>query len=492
MTALLVVMTCLPLLGTAVALSPAKQRVMGAATATVSVATLAAAIGVAASFSSLRSYRALDYYVYLDPLSVFFCVTVAIVIALAGFASNPYIRAEADREAMTPMQVRLFHVAFGMFATFMLAALESGNLGLVWVLVEAATLSSAVLVGLEAKPGALEAAWKYVIISSLGVTIALVGTIYVSYSASGLHLATGQALAWPVLLLRARALQPEALRLGFLLGVVGYGTKVGLVPMHTWLPDAHAEAPSPASAMLSGAILNLGMYAVIRFRAIARAGLGPSLPDHTLLVFGFASIALGAIFMVRSGSFKRLFAYSSVEQMGIIAVALGFGGPLGLFGALLQLLNHAIGKSVLFLASGAVVLGYKTREIGRVAGMLSSMPVTGAVMLLASLAVLGSPPFGIFIAELTILRAGFQSATAPWLPLLMLALFALAFIAFLRNATGMVTGNGPGTLQPYGSTAMQVAAGIPLVAGMVALLLLGLWVPSGLGTLILRSTAVMR
>ena len=268
---------------------------------------------------------------------------------------------------------------------------------------------------------------------------------------------------------------------------MGYGTKVGLAPMHTWLPDAHAEAPSPASAMLSAALLNTGMYAIIRFLAIAHGRLGSTYPRAVLLSFGFASIVIGALFMVRRGNFKRLFAYSSVEHMGIIAVALGFGGVLGLYGALLQTLNHALAKAVLFLSSGDVSLRYQTREATQVSGLLAAVPVTGGALLLATFAVLGSPPFGLFLSELTIVRAGFASAS-PVFPLLLLALLGLAFVAFARTTTGMVTGNPPDRLaSPYhGRSAVAVTAA-PLVLGLAALLVLGLWIPAGLDTILRHS-----
>ncbi|MGH3196904.1 MAG: proton-conducting transporter membrane subunit, partial [Streptosporangiaceae bacterium] len=385
----------------------------------------------------------------------------------------------------------LYFVAFGLFASMMSASLVTGNLGLLFVLIEASTLASVVLVGLEAAPHSLEAAWKYVIISSLGVTIALAGTLFVFYSASALHPTSNLGLTWSYLLAHAPALTPQSLRLGFLLAVVGYGTKVGLAPMHTWLPDAHAEAPSPASAMLSAALLNTGMYAIIRFLAIANRGLGSIYPRAVMLSFGFASIVIGALFMVRRGNFKRLFAYSSVEHMGIIAVALGFGGPLGLYGALLQTLNHALAKAVLFLSSGDVSLRYKTRESTQVSGLLAAVPVTGGALLLASFAVLGSPPFGLFLSELTIVRAGFASAS-PVFPLLLLALLGLAFVAFARTTAAMVTGSPPAQLaSPYRGRAAVAVTAAPLILGLTALLVLGLWIPVGLDTILRHSIAVL-
>ena len=388
--------------------------------------------------------------------------------------------------------MKLYFTFFGLFASLMLASLETGNLGLLFVLVEGSTLASAALVGLEGRARSLEAAWKYVIISSLGVTIALAGTLFVFYSASALHPASNLALTWPYLLAHAPALAPQSLRLGFLLAVVGYGTKVGLAPMHTWLPDAHAEAPSPASAMLSAALLNVGMYAIIRFLAIAHARLGDTYPRAVLLSFGFASIVIGALFMVRKGNFKRLFAYSSVEHMGIIAVALGFGGILGLYGALLQVLSHALAKSVLFLASGDVSLRYKTREAAGVSGLLAAVPVTGGALLLATFAVLGSPPFGVFLSELTIVRAGFARGS-PIFPLLLLALLGVAFFAFARTITAMVTGSPPepAPASPYRGRAAVAVTAAPLILGLAALLVLGLWIPAGLDAVLRQSAAVI-
>ena len=307
-----------------------------------------------------------------NALGGFFLLTVSGVTLLAAVGSIAYVSAEEDAGTFSRFQVRLYFVFFGLFASLMLASLATGNLGLIFVLIEASTLASAALVGLEGKARSLEAAWKYVIISSLGVTIALAGTLFLFYAGSALHLSSSQRLTWPFLFAHAAALAPAPLRLAFLLAVVGYGTKVGLAPMHTWLPDAHAEAPSPASAMLSAALLNTGMYAIIRFLAITQARLGPTFPRAVLLAFGFASVLIGVLFMVRRGNYKRLFAYSSVEHMGIIAVALGFGGVLGLYGALLHTINHALAKSVLFLGSGDIALRYGTREAAGVRGALTA------------------------------------------------------------------------------------------------------------------------
>ncbi len=495
MTILAYVLIAGPLAGTVAAAAGARTRTAGWTGAAGACVTLAAAVWLVIGQLHRAPLRGLGGFLYVDSLSCFFLLTVAVVTVLAATGSVGYLAAEQAAGRLSGFQVRLYYVFFGLFAALMLASMETGNLGLLFVLIEASTLASAALVGLEGKASSLEAAWKYVIISSLGVTIALAGTLFLFYSASALHLSADLRLTWPYLFAHAHALAPASLRLAFLLAVVGYGTKVGLAPMHTWLPDAHAEAPSPASAMLSAALLNTGMYAIIRFLAITRAGLGEEFPRVVLLVFGFLSVITGVLFMVRRGNFKRLFAYSSVEHMGIIAVALGFGGVLGLYGALLHTLNHAIAKAVLFLSSGDIALRYRSRESSGVRGLLTVVPITGAALLLGSFAVLGSPPFGLFLSEFTIVRAGF-AGPSPVLPLLLLLLLAVAFVAFARTTTGMATGDPvpastAGVSPDHGGGTAPTAV-LPVAAGLVALLVLGLWIPAGLGTLIDHSIAVLR
>jgi hydrogenase-4 component F len=485
MTLTLLILTWgLPLAGAIVPWTGARARGIGIAATAGGAGSLGAAVTLAVRMLPGHPIERLDGFIYLDSLSAFFVITVTLVVTLAGLGSYSYLRAEEERGELSLLQVRLYGTAFGLFAALMIAALETGNLGLLWVLVEASTLASAVLVALEARASSLEAAWKYIIISSFGVTIALVGTLFVYYSAASLPLSPDQRLTWPSLFAHAGALQAPSLRFAFLLVLVGYGTKVGLAPMHTWLPDAHSEAPSPASAMLSAALLNTGMYAIIRFQALTAAVLGRYAND-VLLVFGFASVLVGVLFMIGCVNFKRLFAYSSIEHMGVIAVGLGFGGALGIYGALLQVLMHAIGKSVLFLTGGEVMLRYRTRNASEVRGLLTLTPIIGLALLLGSLAILGSPPFGVFLSEFTIVRASF-TGSASWLGFLLLALLVTAFIAFARTTMGMVFG------RPAAEPTVQLAAtsrvsAAPLLAGLGLLLVFGVWIPGGLNDLIMHS-----
>ena len=489
MIALALLVVLLPLLPALATPLTARARPLGALAAGSGLATLAVAIVLAVDVGGGHRVQALSGFVYLDPLSVFFLATIALVVALASVGSAAYVRAEEDRRELSPLQVRLYFVFFAIFAAMMLGSFETGNLGLLWVLIEASTLASCVLVGLEGKPISLEAAWKYIIISSFGVTIALVGTLFLYFAASDLGGSPTQHLTWSFLFSHSGGLSAQSLRLAFLLALIGYGTKVGLAPMHTWLPDAHSEAPSPASAMLSAALLNTGMYAIIRFQALTHAQLGTHYAARILLIFGFASVIVGALFIVLRGNYKRLFAYSSVEHMGIIAIALGFGGVLGFYGALLHTLTHAIGKAVLFLTSGDLVLRYRTRLVDEVRGVLSVTPLTGAVLLLAALAVAGSPPFGLFLSEFTIVRAGLQRSSIVLVAAL-LVLLAVVFVALVGAAADMTLGGSPD--RPTGSPAYaersgRLLAAAPLVAGLALLLVLGVWIPGGLNQLIMHS-----
>ena len=489
MIALAIIVVVLPLTPALATALTARARPLGAAATASGLGTLAVAIVLAIDVGGGHRVSALSGFLYLDSLSSFFLATIAIVVALVSIGSAAYLRAEEQRGELRPLQVRLYFIFFAIFASMMLASFETGNLGLLWVLIEASTLASCVLVGLEGKAVSLEAAWKYIIISSFGVTIALVGTLFLYFAASNLAGSPTEHLTWSFLFAHAGGLSAQSLRLAFLLALIGYGTKVGLAPMHTWLPDAHSEAPSPASAMLSAALLNTGMYAIIRFQALTRPALGAHYAGRILLIFGFASVIIGTLFIVRRGNYKRLFAYSSVEHMGIIAIALGFGGVLGFYGALLQTLTHAIGKSVLFLTSGDLVLRYRTRLVDEVRGVLSVTPLTGAVLLLAALAVAGSPPFGLFLSEFTIIRAGLAQSSIVLVAALVI-LLAIVFVALVGAVAGMALGDSPDrpTSGPaYTERSGRVLAATPLVVGLALLLLLGVWIPGGLNRLIMHS-----
>jgi hydrogenase-4 component F len=277
------------------------------------------------------------------------------------------------------------------------------------------------------------------------------------------------------------------MRLAFLFIVVGYGTKAGLAPMHTWLPDAHSEAPSPISALLSGVLLNCAMYGILRFYALAVPSLGHAYPTALLLTFGLLSLLIAALLIFRQRDYKRLLAYSSVEHMGIIAIGVAFGSSLGLYGALLQVLNHAITKSLMFFASGQVLLKYGTKDISRVSGIIRVMPITGSMLLLGGLALTGSPPFSVFISEFSILSAGFRQGYALEASA-MLVLIALIFIGFLSYINDMVFGKAQPAVKPGEISSLSV---VTMGLSVILVVGLGVFIPAPLSDLLHQAAVVL-
>src|SRR6059036_387993 len=336
-----------------------------------------------------------------DALSAFMIGIVTFVGAVAGLYAVAYMRLEFDDNHLS--QVRLFYALFQLFIFTMLLAVATDNLGLMWVAIEGTTLATVFLVNLHDNHTGLEAAYKYLIISSVGIALAFMGTVVIYYAASTQIGEIG--LSWTSLIGIAPGLDPNIVKLAFVFILIGYGTKAGLAPMHTWLPDAHSEAPAPISALMSGVLLNVGLYALMRFKAVTDITAGPAFSSRWLMRFGLLSVGLAAAFLLSQRNYKRMLAYSSVEHTGIIALALGFGGYWGMLGALFHMVNHALGKSMLFLLSGSILLKYRTTEIAGVRGLLRAAPRTGFWFLCGILALIGLPPFGLFISEFIIFRA---------------------------------------------------------------------------------------
>jgi len=308
----------------------------------------------------------------VDALSALLAVCVAFVAALAAWL-GPGLGRDAH---YGPGQARRFRIFSSLFAFTMLAAVTANNVAVMWVAIEATTITSALIIPLTVSKASVEASWKYILICSVGIALAFVGTVlgYFDY----IHLAgeSESALNWTSLMAAAPAMHPRVVELAFVFILIGYGTKAGLAPMHTWLPDAHAEAPAPLSAMMSGVLLAVALYAIIRWKAVVGAAVGSTLPDRLLLVLGLASLAIASLSLVGQRHYKRLLAYSSIEHTGLMCLGLGLG-PLGAFAALLHLVNHAVAKSMMFFLSGRILDRYRTTELGGVSGLLRAMPVTG-------------------------------------------------------------------------------------------------------------------
>jgi len=414
--------------------------------------------------------------VRLDALGAWLLVLVALVAMVALAASPRYLAAELAEGRIASSDPGRYYGLALWFVASLLAVPLLDNLGLIWVAIEAATAVSTLLVGFYRTPGALEAAWKYLILGSVGIGFALLATILL-YASSVEHLGeTSDALNWSRLMGIAGELDPNLVRLAFLFALVGYGTKVGLVPFHTWLPDAHSQAPSPISALLSGVTLAIALYALIRFHLVAQVVLGAEYSSILLVALGLLSLFVALPFLVAQSDLKRLLAYSSIEHMGLLTLAIGFGGRLALLGATIHVLVHGLAKAVAFLAAGDVVQQFGTRKLGRLRGVMIASPEAGPGLLVSTLLIGGLPPSAVFAAEIAIVIGGVQ---AGWvLPAAAAAvLLALAFAALAAHIVRITWGTTPRRVEALRPSRVQ--AGV-IFAPIVAVVVLGLWTPEPL------------
>ncbi len=424
-----------------------------------------------------------------DALSVVFLLATAFVYAAGAAYAVGYLRGEhgtGDPEKYR----RRFWVGLNLFAWSMLCAPLMNGLALLWIAVEITTVISALLVALDGTRRSAEAAWKYVLIASAGLGIALLATI-IMYAAGTSVLGPSYDLAFAPLLAAGPALPHPAVELAFVLAVVGFGTKVGLFPVHTWLPDAHSEAPTPISGMLSGSLLAVSFYAVLRYFQIAAAALGPQFPRGVLLVFGVLSLVLAAASMLEQRDLKRLLAYSSIEHMGILAVGVAFGTPTALAGVLLHVLAHAAAKGNAFFGAGVLVQTSATKDVRRIRGVLDRLPWSGPLFLMAVLALSAMPPFGLFRSEFLIVAGGLAARDVP--AALLVVLVTVAFLGLSVATTRMLfvprpEGPGAARVRAREPSAWMV---VPVVAGVLALVVLGLHPPAVLGDVVGRAAALL-
>jgi len=414
----------------------------------------------------------------VDALSALVALCVTLVSAMS-MALGPGLAADDGND---PRTSRTFRAYGSLFALAMLLAVTLNDVALMWVAIEATTITSALLVPLHRTRASVEASWKYVLIGSVGIALAFAGTVLAYFAFVTVTAARSHTLDWPLLTSVAPALNPGLMRLAFVFLLVGYGTKAGLAPMHTWLPDAHSEAPAPLSAMMSGVLLAVAQYAILRWKLVVDASLGgAAFTDRVLLALGLLSILIGALSLVRQQSYKRLLAYSSIEHSGFICVGLTFG-PAGVFASLLHMLNHALAKSTGFLLSGRILARYGTTDVAGVRGLIRTMPVTGTLFAASMLALMGLPPFGLFVSEFLLFRAGFLTGHV-WATSAALVLAGIGFVALAAHVLPMI----------YGAAPAGVARGergrltlVPLVVSVVALIVLGLMVPRAIGALLER------
>lgn len=407
---------------------------------------------------------------FVDPFNVFLVTLTAFVGLTTSLFSRPYMRVEMAHGRVTVGRLRLYHSMYQMFMFTMLLALTTNNMGLLWVAMEAATLSTVLLVTLYRTPASLEAGWKYFILCGVGIAQALFGTILLYFAAERVLGAQGvTALLWTHLDTVKSQLEPSVLALAFVFLLVGYGTKVGLAPLHSWLPDAHAEGPTPISAVLSGLLLNVAIYAVVRCKVLVEGALHSPLPSRMLMGFGLLSVVLGAFFLFRQRDIKRLFAYSSIEHMGIITFAFGMGGPVATFAALLHMTVHSLTKSSIFFTVGHAAQKAGSQLMDNIRGLITLSPTVGWGLMLGVLAILGLPPFGVFASEFLIITTAMREQ--PWATPILLIALGVAFAAIFGRIQPMVFGETDAQRLPH------PPALLPVFAHLAIVLVLGLYVP---------------
>jgi hydrogenase-4 component F len=433
-------------------------------------ATLLAACALTARVIQNGNLMVAREQFFIDPFNVFLVSLTAFVGFTTSVFSRPYMRVELRHGRLTPGRLRLYHSMYQLFMATMLVALTTNNLGLLWVAMEAATLSTVLLVTLYRTPASLEAGWKYFILCGVGIAQALFGTILLYVAAESVLGGQGvNALLWTHLDAVKGQLEPTVISLAFVFLLVGYGTKVGLAPLHNWLPDAHAEGPTPISAVLSGLLLNVAIYAVVRCKVLVEGSLHSDLPSRMLMGFGLLSVVLASFLLWRQRDIKRLFAYSSIEHMGIVTFAFGMGGQVANFAALLHMTVHSLTKSAIFFSVGHACQKAGSQVMDKIRGLITTSPTIGWGLMLGSLAILGMPPFGVFASEFLILTTAMQQQ--PWAtPILLLAL-GVAFAAIFGRVQPMVFGETKLKRLPHSPALLPVFAHLGIV------LVLGLFIP---------------
>ncbi len=446
-------------------------------TASVAAGMVALAVSVDVALKVARggAYEPAVFF-SVDSLGAIMMLIIACVGLAATAYSVAYLHRELAKGIIGMTRVRQFFVLLNVFLAAMFLAITSSSPIVTWVSVEATTLSTAFLISFYNKPSAMEAAWKYLIINSVGLLLGFFGTL-LYFTSIHTSLAT-EFVTWHSLAYNAAHLDPVIAKMAFIFVLIGYGTKVGLAPMHTWLPDAHSKAPVPVSALLSGVLLNVALVVVLRFKVITDAVAGQSFSQSLLLVFGLLSVLFAALIIMTQKNYKRLLAYSSIENMGIMALGFGFGG-LGVFAAVLHMIYHALVKSALFLTSGTIFLKYSSTKLVNVTGVLKALPVTGVLFLLGFFAIAGMPPFGIFLTKILILTAGIKAN--PVVAVVALLLVAVLFIGFFKHVSAMVSGEKPADVAA-GETSIWLI--LPPLALILTALVFSIHIPQFLQTLL--------
>ena len=467
---LLAVILAVPLGAGALAGAPPWRRCVGWSMVLANAAVLGLGIALAVETDHHHVVGGLDGALRADALSAFMVVVIGTISLLASIQSIRYLEVEIARGEHSARHASLYSMLVQVFVTCMLAAVLAANLGALWVAVEATTIATTFLVGHRRNDKALEASWKYVLICSVGIALAFLGTVFFYFAALHVpgHPTAALVLDWTSLMTASHHLDPSVVRLAMTLLVLGYGTKVGLAPMHSWLPDAHSQAPAPVSALMSGVLLTVAFYALLRFKAVADGALGPDFTRTLLVIVGLASLLVAASLLLTQRDVKRMLAYHSIEHMGLIALGAAAGTTLAIAAVLLHILGHGLAKAVLFLASGEILLVEGTSEIERIPSLLGRRPLLGGIFGFGLVALLGLPPFSLFVSELNMIR-GEVAVGLGWAAGLSLLAMAVIFAAVMAHGRHLLLGG-------HGATASATPrlVGIPLLGALVACAFFGL------------------
>ena len=422
----------------------------------------------------------------VDDLGIIFLLLLVVLTLAVSIYTVAWLKQAVEVGNMKAESLRFYFALVHAFVATIVVTILADNLGILWIAMEGTTITSAVLIGYHGHHHGLEAAWKYIIVTTIGISFGLFGTVII-YAAAAQVMGEASSMSWLAMMQVAPKLDPGIVRIGFIFVMVGYGTKAGLAPMHLWLPDAHSQAPTPISALLSGILIKCALLAIIRFQMIAAAACGVDFPQQILIVFGLASMVVAMPFILAQHDLKRLLGYSSVEHVGIIALGLGFGGAVGTYGALLYVVNHGITKALAFMAAGTAIARFDSRNLQAIKGLLAVAPIGATLLMIAFLSLAGVPPFSIFVSELMILRAGIGQG--DWVSVaIFLTMAVIIFAGLLHHAGAMVFGEPPKT------ASHEPEARSPLIAMLLLatlMILLGLTIPVMFDGFLQRATEVV-
>jgi hydrogenase-4 component F len=478
----------LPVTGTILCALFHHRRVLETVTVICTGLTFLSALWLVSTILERITLSSPEGWWYADGLSAYIIIIVSGSAFVVALYSTGYLRRQIRDNNVNARQLWLYYLLLNVFLFTMMLVLLSNNLGFLWIGSEATTLATAFLVAFYERERSIEAAWKYVIICSVGIAFALFGIMLTYFSALHVVPASGNALNWSSLMLVAKDLDPAVLKLAFIFVLVGFGTKAGLAPMHTWKPDAYGEAPAPISALMAAGLVNVALYSLMRFYILVNTAVGGSFASTLFIIFGLVSMGVALPFVLLQKDFKRLLAYSSVEHVGIIVFALGIGTPLAYFGALLHLLNNAIAKTLLFLTAGNIRLAYKSKMMRKVTGAIKVIPASATFLILGVFAITGWPPFGVFISEFMIISAAFANGYV--IPaVFFIAIIAAIFVGFIYYVSRMVFGEPHTPVTGGEADTMSL-----MLLGMLlaALLLLGVYIPAPLHDCIQSAVHVLK